>query len=206
MAVDLKTVARRELDAFGGEPRVVRYERDAGGHWVDLLSCADRPDEGITSWATIGMSQFDTFLVTDRDVPLRVELVAACSSAVTEFGAMLSTCAFNVATGEYSISPGTIYPRVVEMYRPEVRMKHLMFVPVFLWEGFDLIETGAETIDFLQAVPVSDAEFEFAREHGADELQSLFEKAQIDVYDLDRPSVVDEPDPGFDPWASSTGS
>lgn len=42
----------------------------------------------------------------------------------------------------------------------------------------------------LQVVPVDDAEYEFARANGIDELLDRFETAQIDVYDINRPSAV----------------
>ena len=55
--VDLKVIAEREASIFGGTPSVVCYWDSREINWVDILSCADRPVEGATSWGTIGMSQ-----------------------------------------------------------------------------------------------------------------------------------------------------
>ena len=51
---------------------------------------------------------------------------------------------------------------------------------------------GAEgqAVAWLQAVPISDPERDLAEREGSDSLEDLFERQQIDVFDLDRPSVV----------------
>lgn len=121
-----------------------------------------------------------------------MEILGACASSVTSFGTMLSTAALNVASGDYSLSPGNIHPQVVEMFEPDLTMKHLLFVTPFLWseDAFSPMEDDDMVVAFLQAVPISDSEFEFARVAGVDALEDLLEQAQIDVYDLDRPPVV----------------
>lgn len=186
----LKAVARHSLAAFGGTPNVNRYHRSAGEEWVDVLDCVDRPEAGQTAWATIGMSLFDLELEVD-DTPLRVEIAGIATSNVREFGNMLSAACFNVASGEYTIEPGVIYPDIVADYLPQVTTKHLMFVPVFSWTGLENLEVEGVLITWLQAVPVTQAEFDLAQTQGGSEgLQDLLEDADADVADLNRPSVA----------------
>ena len=95
--------------------------------------------------------------------------------------------------GEYSISPGAVYPNIIRNYYPNAKVNHIFFTQPFLWEleSFDFDE---EYVTRLQAIPITEAEFQFLEKHGAElgpqKLEELFEEHQIDVYDFMRPSVV----------------
>jgi antitoxin YqcF len=189
MTVDLKSIARREATVFGGTPAVTRHWDDDERRWVDVLRCVDRPDEGLTSWATIGASQYDN-RVSNAAGPLRVEFVGACASAWPTYANMLVTCALNVASGDYSATPGIIMPGVVAMYEKSVTTRHMLLTDPFLWDGeFPSLSGDDYSVAWLMGVPVTDAEFEFAGAEGVDALEELFSAAEIDVFDLDRPSV-----------------
>ena len=189
MSIDLKTIARTEAAAFGGTPKVTRHWDAAEERSVDVLACADRPDDGVTSWATIGASQFDNQVTSDAG-PVRVELVGACASTWPSFGNMLATCALNIATGQYAVTPGVIMPGIVAMYEPSVTTSHMLLTDPFLWDGqLQSLRDEDYSVAWLMGVPVTDAELEFAGAEGADALEELFSAAGIDVFDLDRPSV-----------------
>lgn len=192
MAIDGKTIAQHEARAFGGKPKVFQYWNDEETHAVNLLSCVDGPESGVTSYGTVDLSQYDNQLSTPDGKPIRVEILGACASGVEAFANVMSTCALNVATGEYSLSPGNIHPRVVELYEPEATMKHVLFVPPFLWgdDAFPSMEDDDMAVAFLQAVPISDAEFELARSEGVDALEDRLAEEQVDILDLNRASVV----------------
>jgi antitoxin YqcF len=183
-------IAHREAAVFGGKPQVVRYYNDDNSLSIDVLSCEDTPTVGVTSWGSVGMSEFDTGLATgDRD--LRVEIVGACSSAVPQFGNVIASCAFNVASG-FQISPGAVHPGVVEAYLPGLTMKHALFIPLLLLWGqpMDNLEGPTSIVTWLQIVPISDEEYKFAINSGSDSLESRFQAADIDVFDLERPSLT----------------
>jgi antitoxin YqcF len=190
--MDLKDLAHRLRDLFGGTPKVWRYRDDDDVEWVDILSSDDRPQPGLTSYATLGMSRFDNEVTTADDVPIRVELVAACQSEFTAMANVLATCAFNVASGKFSITPDVIIPDAIRVNDDTVPMKHALLTTPFLWgDGQPETITEPDTvIAFLQVVPVGDDEFEFARENGVDALTDRYEERQIDIFDINRPSVV----------------
>jgi hypothetical protein len=190
MAIDLGTVAEHERALFGGDPTVDRFYADDDSLWVDVLRSPDSPVDGITSHATIGTSRFDNQLVSDG-LSIRVELLGACASEVSEFADMLCSCALTVAHGEHSAVPGAIFTGIVERHLPGVSMKHMLFVTPYLWgDGPDALADDEHVLAWLMAVPVSDSELGYAREHGTDALQALFERAEIDVLDIDRPPVT----------------
>lgn len=184
-----RTIAHTAAAVFGGSPKVTQYWDDDEASAVDLLACADQPTGGVTSYATIGLS--DTPLVQDGDeFPVRVEFLGACASNVDFFPNVLSTAAFYVINDGLFVQPGAVFQRVVEMYDPELPMKHLMFVSPFLWgDAPNTLELPDKTVAWLLAVPISEAERAYADEHGSDALEDLFAEHDIDIFDIERPSV-----------------
>lgn len=190
MPFDLKAVARTYRDVVGGEPSVFRYWNDDESVWVDIFSAVDRPQSGVTTWATLGMSRLDTDYDTADGRALRVELIGEISSVVTTFGNMLTSCALNLVDGEFGLEADTIYPDVVRQFEPAVSTAHMLLTDVFSFDGLDSVDGDGEVLTFLQAVPVTDTELTFARRHGVVALTDLLEREAVDVLDLDRPSAA----------------
>jgi len=68
-------------------------------------------------------------------------------------------------------------------------MKHMLFIPPFLWEPIPNMEQEGRVVTWLQAIPISDGEFEIRKRKGEDALMTVLEKCEVNVFDLDRPSV-----------------
>ena len=120
---ELRTVMRTELAAFGGERRLRRFYNDDESVSLDLLSCADRPEPGVTSWGTIGLSEYPSGFRSAAGVAIRCELVGEMASSVTTFGNMLAACAFNVAVDQYGIDPETMMLNHLKQPRELVQAK-----------------------------------------------------------------------------------
>jgi hypothetical protein len=54
-------VAKTAVNAFGGTPRVTRFWHDDHVSSVDMLSCEDGPQKGVTAYSTIGLSDWPLF-------------------------------------------------------------------------------------------------------------------------------------------------
>jgi antitoxin YqcF len=120
-----------------------------------------------------------------------VEFLGACASAYDQFANVVSTAALNVIKDQWFVYPGRIFPGAVATYYPDFTMKHLLFVPPFLWD--ELVQTQEfpdKTVAWLLAVPISENEMRYASTNGPDALEELFEQEQIDAFDLERPSVA----------------
>jgi len=186
---DNKAVARAAAEAFGGQPRVTRYWDDDRRRWVDVLECCGSPGPGVTSYGTIGLSDYP--LMRDgEELGVYTELVGACHSDVPEFANCLSTAAFCVMNSGWLVAPGVIFPDVVAMYGVSATMKHLLFVPPFLWERLKTLDLGGKPVAWLLAVPISDGEMKLAETAGVAHLEELFEENQVDIFDIERLSVV----------------
>ena len=174
----------------GSSLKVTNFLDDSEEFSIDLMSAADMPDSGVTTWATIGLSTYSIDIELPGQRELRVEFVAACGSEWSNlFGNAMSSCAINIIKMGASCRPGTVYPNVIGQYDGTLTMKHMMFVPVFLFQPIPNLQIGACEVTWLQAIPISDEEFEVRKASGEDALMDVFEREQIDVFDLNRPSV-----------------
>lgn len=191
-----KTLARTVARVFGGSPRVTRFWDDNHKSWVDILACSDhRP--GVTAFSTLGLSDHPLYK-DGAEYPARLEIVGACVSkfaaACTRrhqgFDNAISTAAFCIINSRWFCYPGAIFPDVVAMYKLSKTMKHLLFVPPFLWEDdLKTLDLGKKKVSFLLAAPISEAEYVFAQQKGSDLLEEVFERTNIDIFDLNRKSV-----------------
>lgn len=189
--MDPKLIARKTRDLFGGEPKIRQHYNDDESIELHILRSADRPQVGVSSYATVDLSTFDNQLFAADGRPIRVELLAACQAEFAAMEDVLASCALNVATGEYSVTPDIIMPDVVRIHEPRVRAKHALLTTPFLWgEEPRAVEEEEFVTTWLQLVPVTQSEFDFAMENGNEALIGTFDRLQIDIFDINRPAVV----------------
>ena len=184
-----KIIARTALESFGGKPSVSKYWDENKVSSVDILSTIDRPYEGVTSYSTIGLSDYSIGYSVDEK-PLRIEIVGASATLFEFFPNIVSTCAFNIINTKLPIAHGEIFKGVVRMYYPNSEMEHVLFTSPFLWEKLNSIDFLDKKVTWLLAVPISKKELLFAEEEGTEALVDLFEKKDIDIFDIRRNSVL----------------
>lgn len=190
VTVENKAVATHALQAFGGTPRVRRYHHDTEALTVDVLRCNDRPWEGVTSYSTIGLSDHP-MLKDGEEFPTRLELAGACATVKHLFPNILASAAFCIIRTAKLYYPGSVLLGYVREYYPSTSVPHLYLTAPFLWEtSLTTLDCGTKKVSWLLAVPISDAEYTYLNMHGDDALEDLFEKHQIDIFDLARPSVA----------------
>jgi antitoxin YqcF len=183
------TVARTVADVLGGNQKVTRYHDNDRKSYVDILIAAEAPQPGVTSYSTIGLSDAPLYQGA-KEFAARVELVGACSSAFQGFPGILATAAFCIMNSHWFCAPGIIFPEALAQHNGGSPMKHLMFVPPFLWDDLKTIRFPSKTVAWLLAVPISDKELRLAEKEGPKRLEEVFEIHQIDIFDPNRRSVV----------------
>lgn len=189
--MDPRLIARKTRDLFGGEPKIRQHYNEDESIELHILRSAHRPQVGVSSYATIDLSTFDNQLFPADGRPIRVELLAACQQEFAAMEDVLASCALNVATGEFSVTPDIIMPDVVRIHEPRVRAKHALLTTPFIWgEGPRAVEEAEWVTTWLQLVPVTESEFHYAMENSNEALIKIFDRIQIDVYDINRPAVV----------------
>lgn len=184
-----KELAKFALSAFGGTPRVTNYFDD-NNHSVDVLACANRPDEGVTSYCTLGLSDHPMFQ-GEQEFPIRLEMVGACASDVTWFANMLSTSAFYVMQRGWLCRPGVVLQNSVDLYAPSLTLKHLYFTVPFLWDDkLKTVQLETKKVAWLLAVMITDGEYQYIKDQGDEAFEELLERTGVDIYDIDRQSVA----------------
>lgn len=184
-----KIIAKSALEAFGGKPKVSKYWDENNVSDVDLLSTADRPYEGVTSYSTVGLSDYSIgYSVEDK--PLRIEIVGASATRFEFFPNIISTCAFNIINTKIPISHGEIFKGVTRMYYTDIEMEHILFTSPYLWDKLNSINFADKKVTWLLAVPISTKELLYAEKEGIEALEDLFEEEDIDIFDIERSSVL----------------
>ncbi len=189
-----KTIAKTAAAAFGGgedvKITVARYWDDKNEKGVDILVAKNSPEKGVSSYATVCLSDSPLYM-HGKEYEVRLELVGACESSCEEFANILATAAACISESRWFCFPGAIFPDVVSMYDCSSTMEHLFFVPPFPWEDdLKTLKLETKSVAWLLAMPISEAEYSFAEAEGAEKLEDLFVQHQIDIYNINRPSIL----------------
>src|SRR5699024_7697704 len=94
-----------------------KYWDDKNISNIDILVATDRPGDGITSYSTIGLSDYSIGYSVDEK-PLRVEIVGSSATIFEYFPNILSTCAFNIINTNLSIFHGEIFKGIILHFEP----------------------------------------------------------------------------------------
>jgi antitoxin YqcF len=175
-------------DAFDGRPSVVKFWDDAHQSSVDILCVEDALEGSVSAIGTLGLSDTPINLESGGK-PLRVELLMAFKTDQRDGAKILSTCAFNVINSGMEIKLGLIFPRVIELYRPGSAMHHILFSSPYLW-NLKTQDFPKKKVAWLQAIPISDAEREYALANGSDALETVLQEREANIFDFDRASTI----------------
>ena len=185
-----RAIAHCVAMAFGGTFRVNNYYDEAEQLSIPILWCSDRPVHGVTSYSTVGLSDYP-MRQEEKEFPARLELVGACGTATELFPNLLSTASFYIMRSQWLCYPGVVLQDAVTSYGLSSTMSHLYFTAPFLWEKkLTTLKFKTKTVAWLLAMPISVPELKYRDAHGDKELELLFERAHIDVFDVNRPSAV----------------
>lgn len=119
------------------------------------------------------------------------EIVMGGYKQYPEIEAIVASCAFFVIRNRWDCGLGNVFESVVEMYYPKATMKHIMFYYPYLWDRrmSSLTVLGCP-VDVVLGVPISHSEFIYSRRYGIHALEILFDRAGIDIFDINRNPVV----------------
>lgn len=179
-----RQVARAAAAAFGGNPTVARYYDEDESHSIDIVTCVDRPADGLVSYSTVGLSESPNLLdATD----VRVELAGIAPVGVEAFPNLLATAAFAVMKEDWLAAPGVVFPSLVLDYELSSTLEHVLFVPPFLWEELGSVEVSdGATVHWLVVMPIAESERLALVDQGYDALDAVFAEHEADLADLER--------------------
>jgi hypothetical protein len=172
---------------FGAETKVVRFADDEELNDVFIVSGSNFPIDGVTSYGSVGLSRNAQ---NAGETVVKVEIVAACATVTPHIDNLVASCVFDSVRNGSSIVYGACIADIIAQYNISDNLKHVTFVAPFLWQGLDKIIVDGQPVHCLMLLPISDAEKDYLGAHGLDALENLFNEKQIDIYDINRPSVL----------------
>ena len=192
--MDIKTekkiIAKHIEQIVDGKAEFSRYNDNNNLSYIHIMTINDAPESGVNTYSTIGLCEYNIGLQIEKK-PLRVELIIAIDNNQERVADILATCAFCIINSHYKCMPGVIFNDVISYYIEDSDMKHVLFVQPFLWEdSYCGLTLNDKTIEWLLAVPISEGEYKYAEKYGSDALEELFEKYNIDIFNLYRESVI----------------
>lgn len=186
-----KIIAKRLLSVAPSEaPSFTDYWDDEEKNSMVIFKSLNTPEVGTATYSTVGLCEHD-LLIDEKDFNIGLEIITACSRDTPQLENIISTAAFCVINSRWTCAPGVVFPDIVSMYGVSKTLSDLYFCPPFLWNELlnDLFINGKK-IAWLLAVPISKSEAEFASRFGPAALEELFEKENIDIFNINRNSVV----------------
>jgi hypothetical protein len=177
----------RDLLRGAGDVAVHAYYNEDETLRVDIFSAVDSPQPGVTTFATLGLSDYRNELADGTNVP--TELIAVAASGSDLPARTLATMSFDHATPGIALRPGVVVQGAISRNDPDAPLPHALLTSPFLWDDLQRVEVGDALVFPLLAVPVTNTEWRFAEIHGSEALESLFEDDQIDIFDWGRPPI-----------------
>lgn len=176
--------------AFADRIKVTECLHDYSSLAIDIAHCTNVPKRGVTAFSTIGLSDHTLHSKKSR-ATIGIELAGACYRKYSEeYFTIVGSVAFCAIRSGRIFSPGEYVEGYVEEYHKS-EMKHIYFTAPFLWEEtLSSLSLPSKKVLWLMLVPISDAELMYFKKHGEAAFEKLLEKESVDVYDLDRKSVV----------------
>lgn len=155
---------------------------------VGIIHAPDCPDRGLTTYATVNLNEAPNRF---QNQDLRAELIGVVASGNDAFANAMGTVAANCFEDGLPVAPGVVHRNALANYPGLApQLPHmLMTYPMDFGEESAQIETMHGPVYGLQVLPISQAEAQFMQQHGFDALEEAFMAAEIDYYDLNRPSV-----------------
>jgi len=187
---DNKQIAQKLHKAFGGDQPIVRqYDHVSEDLHVDILSIAGTPDKDLTSYGTIGLSDF-SMPWGEGEFPTRIEFCGACSTSFNEFPNMMASAAFNIIRSGIVCHPGSVMRDYVREYKSDAKLPHLYFTSPFFWEDeLKMLALSKKTVSWLLCFPISETEAGYLSRNGEDNFESLLESQEIEIFDIYRNSA-----------------
>ena len=171
-------------------PKVVSYSDETTKYKVDIYIGENRPDIGLSTYSTIGLSEDPIAMTDNQGRDIRVEFIGMCGSDFTKFPNILASCAFNIIKDHYSCAPGMVNLNVIDEYYDGLEMRHIYYTIPSYWENLQGHIIDDHIVNWLFAIPISDNELNYLNENGIEAFEDLLENSDTEVYDIYRKSII----------------
>jgi len=157
---------------------------------VQVCLFRDRPLAGVTTLATLGLS--DTVLAMSEGRKVRQELLMAVRNdrAPEEFGKLLIHIAEGLQRSGQALVRGEVIPLGGRLAADSTAEALYASIPVVFPEGLATLTDSSPPTVFVWLVPLLPREAAYVGSSGWSELEDRLEAADPDLFDLRRGSVI----------------
>ena len=155
---------------------------------VEVARFGDAPEPGLTTYASLGLSN-----VVWPDERPRLEILLACLHDAPVAPQIAASAAFHVMDAQFYPTPGAMVRDLIGVLGAgelSQRLPHLYFAVPRRWRVRLPLEEGPPAITVTMAVPVSEREYQLWKHDGDQALEAAFAAAGVELADLGRPSVA----------------
>lgn len=185
-----------------------RWTRGAG--WenkleFDILTLQNSPQKGMTTYVTLGLSDYVLRDDQNNRKPRRIELISILRDD-TDFleltgnpedqlnfyeDSLMYICCYMVEENSY-LFPGDIWVNwFSNKYQQFSDLEHLYFMyPTLLTDKIRTTTIEDKEIEWLLCIPISQDELEYYEKNGSEALEKLLLQEKVDVSDLFRESLL----------------
>jgi len=179
-----KALYKKLNPILGINSKVFSYGDDENKHKIYILNTIDPIDNNVIFFSTISLTE----LAPHNN---NFEILITGYQKYEEIANVLSTTAFFIIKNKWKSQIGVVFETIVEEYYPDKSVKHLLFVEPYLWEDkLEDFSIDERKINFLLAIPITQAELEYKNTYGHNALENLLEEKNIDIFDIDRKSII----------------
>lgn len=171
-------------------PKVLSFKDEIDENSIDIYIGENRPDIGINTYSTIGLSKYPIDLISSDGREIRVEYIGMCNSDVEYYGNVMASCAFNIIKDNYTCRPGMVAIDAIADYCEKLEMKHIYYTVPIYWENLQGIEYENTIINWIFMIPISDNELNYIDQYGDEKFEKLLEENEVDVFDIYRKSIL----------------
>ena len=177
---------RRALGTYSA--RTFRHAGDPD-RAIEVVRVSDSPEHGSVTYASLGLCDHEW---PDPRRP-RLEVALASTVDLPACAQIVANVVFHLIDKRFFPEPGTIVRDVIAVLGAgdlSTRLPHIYFAVPRRWNVRLPLDEGPPPITLAMAVPVSEREYQFWRDHGYRAFEGMVEKSKIDVADLRRPSFI----------------
>ncbi len=179
-----KTLYKKLNPILGINSTVFSFGDDGNKLKIYILTTTDPIDNNVIYFSTLSLTELGPYHNNS-------EIIITGYQKYEELANVLTTAAFFIIKEEWKSQTGVVFETLVEQYYPDKNVKHLLFVEPYLWEDkLQDLSIGERRINFLLAIPITQAELEYKKTYGHDALENLLEEKNIDIFDIDRKSTL----------------
>lgn len=171
-------------------PKVLSFSDESNENKIDIYIGENRPDMGLNTYSTIGLSQYSIDLICGDGREIRVEYIGMCNSDFSYYANIIASCALNIIKDNYSCKPGMVAIDAISNYCNDLAMKHIYYTVPIYWGNLQGIEIDNTVINWLFMIPISDEELEYLDKYGDEKFEELLELNEVDVFDIYRKSTI----------------